>query len=212
MTSCNQLKIFFFLLLFHLIFEYFVRERFEFFIFFFPLIFYYWFHALKYIITNFRMLYYFELYMYHNYCYRRKRHSYAACYIAFGAIIIMLAYSHLWSNRKQGLVTKLLEFYIPDCAPCFVFIKFLLEIYSYTFCNYHFFFLQHIQNKTENWWINWSNASGSWIVRTFVFLPSTYLKISVKWQDLDRMVLWKKSVWWRLWERFRVHVRKLSSI
>ena len=86
------------------------------------------------------MLYYFELYMYHNYCYRRKRHSYAACYIAFGAIIIMLAYSHLWSNRKQGLVTKLLEFYIPDCAPCFVFIKFLLEIYSHTFCNYHFFF------------------------------------------------------------------------
>ena len=35
------------------------------------------------------MLYYFELYMHHNYCFRRKQHSYAACDAALAASIII---------------------------------------------------------------------------------------------------------------------------
>ena len=35
------------------------------------------------------MLYYFELYMHHNYCFRRKQHSYAACDAALAASIFL---------------------------------------------------------------------------------------------------------------------------
>ena len=54
-------------------------------IFFFPLIFFLLISCLK--IYNNKFSHYFELYMHHNYYFRRKQHSYAACDAAFAASI-----------------------------------------------------------------------------------------------------------------------------
>ena len=88
MISCEQLKNKFFLLVFYIKIAYFVRERIELFIgiyismkstFPFKL-------KKKYIITNFHMLLFWIIHMHHNYCLRRKQHSYVVCDAALAAL------------------------------------------------------------------------------------------------------------------------------